>query len=79
MTFSFNVMFPTGQKFLISVLGPDNTVGDIKTKMEEADGIPRSMICLVHAGRKLEDDSTLASCGIQAGVTINMVLALRAG
>ncbi|KAK7200763.1 ubiquitin-like protein [Novymonas esmeraldas] len=79
MTFSFSVISTTGQKISISVLGPDNTVGEIKAKVEETEGIPQKMIMLLHSGRKLEDNATLEECNIHAGVTINMVLALRAG
>ncbi|KPA82254.1 ubiquitin-like protein [Leptomonas pyrrhocoris] len=79
MTFTFSVISTTGQRISISVLGPDNTVGDIKAKLEETEGIPQKMIMFLHGGRKLEDNATLEECNIHAGVTINMVLALRAG
>lgn len=78
-TFLFKVISTTGQTIPISVLGPENTVGDIKAKLEETNAFPKAMICLVHAGRKLENDTTLAAANIKAGATINMVLALRAG
>lgn len=79
MSFTFNVMTTSGQKIPISSLGPDNTILDVKAKVEEVEGVPQSMVMLVHAGRRLLDQDTLSACGIRAGVTINMVVALRAG
>lgn len=79
MTFIFNVQSTSGQKFVISVLGPDNTVYDIKEKLEELAGISKDMIMLVYKGSKLDNNSTIAQCTIEAGSTISMVLALRAG
>lgn len=79
MAFTFSVITLNGYTTTVSVLGASNTIADIKAKLEELEAIPQAMIMLVHGGRKLEDAETLESCGIRAGVTINMVLALRAG
>lgn len=79
MPFEFNVLSTAGPRITITTLGPDNTVGEIKHAIEEMEGIPTKMILLIFKGRKLDDNSTLSSCGVVASATINMVLALKAG
>lgn len=79
MPFEFNVLSTAGLRITITTLGAENTVLDIKRAIEEMEGIPTKMILLVFKGRKLEDNNTLASYGVVASATINMVLALKAG
>lgn len=79
MPIEFNVLSTAGPRIAITTLESSNTVMDIKRAIEEMEGIPANMILLVFKGRKLHDDATLASCGVVAGATINMVVALKAG
>eukprot|EP00796_Vickermania_ingenoplastis_P007186 gene7186-5048_t len=72
MPFEFNVQSTAGPRITITTLGATNTVLDIKRAIEEMEGIPTSMILLVFKGRKLEESSTLADCGVVASSTINM-------
>lgn len=79
MPFEFNVLSTAGPRITITTLDKSNTVVDIKRTIEEMEGIPANMILLVFKGRKLDDKATLSSCGVVAGATINMVVALKAG
>lgn len=79
MPFEFNVLSTAGPRITITTLDTNNNVLDIKKALEETEGIPANMILLVFKGRKMDDNSTLASCGVVAGATINMVVALKAG
>ena len=51
----------------------------LKTMLQEKEGIDVKQIRLIHNGRQLADDKSLESCGVAAGMTLHMVLALRGG
>ena len=52
---------------------------NLKTMLQEKEGIDVKQIRLIHNGRQLADDKTLEACGVIAGTTLHMVLALRGG
>ena len=51
---------------------PSVTVADIKSEIQEKEGIGTNQISLLFGGRALEDGQTLASCGIRDKSTIYM-------
>lgn len=74
MEVAFNVLSMTGQKIPIDCLGEDNTVLDLKTKLEQIEGVPRNLVALEHGGRRLEDQYTLYRAGIKTGGTVRMIV-----
>nr|2LRW_A Chain A, Ubiquitin, putative [Trypanosoma brucei brucei TREU927] len=63
----------------ITSLTDDNTIAELKGKLEESEGIPGNMIRLVYQGKQLEDEKRLKDYQMSAGATFHMVVALRAG
>lgn len=51
----------------------------VKTLLQEKEGITVAQIRLIHNGKQLADDKSLDSYGIAGGATLHMVLALRGG
>lgn len=68
----------TGKHFTLKVDG-NETVGNVKAKIFDQEGIPSDQQRLFHAGKQLEDDWTLASYGIKQEHTIHIVPRLRGG
>ncbi|XP_031619141.1 ubiquitin-like [Contarinia nasturtii] len=54
-----------------------DTVKMLKRKIRKIEGIPVDQQRLIFGEKQLEDDATLAECGIQSGSTIHLVLRLR--
>lgn len=51
----------------------------LKTQLQEKEGIDVKQIRLIHVGRQMADDKTLDSYGVAAGTVLHMVLQLRGG
>ena len=60
-------------------LETNNTIGEVKAKIQEKEGIPMERQSLVFDGKQLEDDRTLADYDIKKDSTLHLASRLRGG
>ena len=77
--FDIYVKMLIGKTLTIKGVVENETIGDIKERITELEGIPPDQQRMIFNGQQLSDHETLKSSNIEAEATIHLVLRLRGG
>ena len=77
-TFQIFISTLTGKTVTI-VVRKDDSVKNLKEKVQDREGIPSDQQRIVYAGKELLDHKTLSDYDISKDATLHLVLRLRGG
>ncbi|KAA8564246.1 hypothetical protein EYC84_011192 [Monilinia fructicola] len=68
----------TGRELELHIEATDKML-TVKEKVEEQEGVPPAQQRLIYKGKQMLDEKIVGEYGVEEGVTLHLVLALRGG
>jgi len=68
------IKLPSSEKTIVLEVSKEDSIQNVKAKIEDKEGISQNRLGLIYMGKSLEDDRTLIACGITNGSILEMVL-----